>query len=159
MEPASIAEIKKRINELSPKALKEVCLRLIKYKKENKELISYLLFYAGSEETYIQEIKTEMESAFEEINQGSLHWAKKSVRKILRNTNKHCKYSGNKQTEVELLFHFCKLMKQHIKGFTRNPTLLNIYQRQIIKIQKDIQGLHEDLQYDYNEMLAEIIEA
>jgi hypothetical protein len=134
--------------------MKELCLRLAKYKKENKELLSYLLFYTNDEETYIHEIKEEIDIAFSEINQGSLHWAKKTVRKILRTTTKYIKYSGNKQTEADLLIHFCQQMKSNIKGFSRNPTLLNLYGRQVQRIQKAIQSLHEDLQYDYEAIIA-----
>lgn len=154
METAGIAELKKKLDTLSPKGMKELCLRLAKYKKENKELLSYLLFYTNDEETYIHEIKEEIDIAFSEINQGSLHWAKKTVRKILRTTTKYIKYSGNKQTEADLLIHFCQQMKSNVKGFSRNPTLLNLYGRQVQRIQKAIQSLHEDLQYDYEAIIA-----
>lgn len=149
MQTASISELKKKLETLSPKAVKELCLRLIKYKKENKELLSYLLFYANDEETYILEIKEEIAMSFDEINLGSLHWAKKTIRKVLRLVTKYIKYSGNKQTEAELLIYFCQQMKEKVKGFSNSPTLLNLYQRQIQKIQKAVQSLHEDLQYDY----------
>lgn len=156
MESASLLEIKKRLNESSPKALKEMILRLAKYKKENKELLSYLLFFAEAEEDYIKDIIAEMDTAFETINTGSLHWAKKSVRKILRITIKHSKYSGNKQTEAVLLIHFCQSMKQYIPSFSTSPTLLNLYQRQLIKIRKAIASLHEDLQYDFEASILEL---
>jgi len=154
METASIAELKKKLNTLSQKGIKELCLRLAKYKKENKELLSYLLFYTNDEESYINEIKEEISAAFDEMNQGSLHWAKKSIRKTLKLVTKHIKYSGNKQSEAELLICFCQEMKGKIKGFTRNPTLLNLYERQLQRIQKAVQSLHEDLQYDYQPIIA-----
>jgi hypothetical protein len=154
METASIAELKKKLDTLSQKGIKELCLRLVKYKKENKELLSYLLFYTDDEEGYINEIKEEISLAFDEINPGSLHWAKKSIRKILRTVTKYIKYSGNKQTEAELLIYFCEQMKHKVKSFSNSPTLLNLYQRQIQRIQKTVQSLHEDLQYDYEDIIA-----
>jgi hypothetical protein len=154
METASVAELKKKLNDLSPKTVKDLCLRLIKYKKENKELLSYLLFYGDDEEGYIKEIKEEVTLAFEEINQTNLYWAKKTIRKILRIVAKYIKYSGNKQTEAELLIYFCQQMKQKVKGFSNSPTLLNLYQRQIQKIEKAVQSLHEDLQYDYADVIV-----
>ncbi|KAA5532094.1 hypothetical protein F0919_14930 [Taibaiella lutea] len=154
METAGIAELKKKLDTLSQKGIKELCLRLAKYKKENKELLSYLLFYTDDEETYIHEIKEEMNTAFDEINQGSLHWAKKSIRKILRMVTKYIKYSGNKQTEAELLIYFCQQMKRSVKGFSNSPTLLNLYQRQVQRIEKAVRSLHEDLQYDYESIIA-----
>jgi hypothetical protein len=154
METASIAELKKKLNDLSPKVVKDLCLRLVKYKKENKELLSYLLFYAGDEEGFIKEIKEEVDLGFNEINQANLYWAKKSIRKILRTVTKYIKYSGNKQTEAELLIYFCRQMKDKVKGFKQSPTLLNLYERQIQKIEKAVQSLHEDLQYDFTEPIA-----
>lgn len=156
METASIAELKKKLNDLSPKVVKDLCLRLVKYKKENKELLSYLLFYAEDEEGFIKEIKEEVDLGFNEINQANLYWAKKSIRKILRTVTKYIKYSGNKQTEAELLIYFCRQMKDKVKGFNQSPTLLNLYERQIQKIEKAVQSLHEDLQYDFTEPIASL---
>lgn len=149
MKAASIAELKKKMNDMPPKVLKELCLRLIKYKKENKELLTYLLFSADDEEGYIKEIKEEMDEAFSEINSTNLYWAKKSIRKILRLAAKYIKYSGNKQTEVEVLLYFCHKMKESGIKFRASTTLLNLYDRQITKINKALATLHEDLQYDY----------
>jgi hypothetical protein len=40
METASISEIKKELKTLTPQQLQDICIRLAKYKKENKELLS-----------------------------------------------------------------------------------------------------------------------
>jgi predicted CopG family antitoxin len=153
MKAASVAELKKKLGEMPPQVLKELCLRLVKYKKENKELLTYLLFSADDEEGYIQEIKEEMDEAFEEINSANLYWAKKSIRKILRLAAKYIKYSGNKQTEVEVLLYFCRKMLDSGIKFKSSTTLLNLYERQVIKITKALSTLHEDLQYDYADEL------
>jgi hypothetical protein len=149
MKTASISELKKELNEHSPKVLKELCLRLVKYKKENKELLTYLLFAASDEEGYIRDIKLEMDELFAEINTTNLYWAAKSLRKTLRQATKYIKYSGNKQTEVEVLLYFCNKMKTSGIKFRSSTALLNLYERQIIKINKALSTLHEDLQYDY----------
>ena len=153
MQAASLSDIKKELDKLPPKAVKELCLRLAKYKKENKELLSYLLFEADNEQAYIQGIQEEMDGAFAGINKSSLYFATKTLRKILRLANKYIKYSGNKQTEVEILMYYCmKLSKSGIR--VKNSTALsNIYQRQLDKIQKALAKLHEDLQYDYEQEL------
>jgi predicted CopG family antitoxin len=156
MKTASVAELKKKLSDMPPKVLKELCLRLVKYKKENKELLTYLLFSADDEEGYIQEIKAEMDEAFEEINSANLYWAKKSIRKILRLATKYIKYSGNKQTEVEVLLYFCRKMLDSGIKFKSSTTLLNLYERQIIKINKALSTLHEDLQYDYTDELQAV---
>jgi predicted CopG family antitoxin len=156
MKTASVAELKKKLSDMPPKVLKELCLRLVKYKKENKELLTYLLFSADDEEGYIQEIKEEMDEAFEEINSANLYWAKKSIRKILRLATKYIKYSGNKQTEVVVLLYFCRKMLDSGIKFKSSTTLLNLYERQVIKINKALSTLHEDLQYDYADELQAV---
>ncbi len=46
MKPATLAQIKKELNMRSSDELLQLCLRLGRFKKENKELLTYLLFEA-----------------------------------------------------------------------------------------------------------------
>ncbi len=153
MKAASVSEIKKELNSRSPKELLELCLRLSKFKKENKELLTYLLYESANEAAYIEGIKSEMDQAFLEINTKSYFYIKKSVRKILRNIKKYVRYSTKKETEVELLIYFCKELKNMSPSINNNVTLQNIYNRQIISIEKTLKSLHEDLQYDFGKEL------
>ena len=57
MKAASIREIKQVLENSTKTELSEVCLRLAKYKKENKELLTYLLFEADDEQNYLQNVK------------------------------------------------------------------------------------------------------
>ena len=57
-------------------------------KKENKELLTYLLFYGTDEVSYIEKVKEEIQLQFQEINTSTYYFIKKSVRKILRNTKR-----------------------------------------------------------------------
>ncbi len=156
IDTASVATIKKELQELPPKVLKELCLRLVKYKKENKELLSYLLFEAQDEENFIEQVKEEIRDGFQSMNQANLHWAKKSIRKVLRLTTKYIRYSGLKQTEVALLLYFCQQLKTSGIPFRQSTTLLNLYRSQVKKIDKALAALHEDLQYDYADAIAEL---
>ena len=149
MKAASIKELKVELSTRSQKELTELCMRLSKYKKENKELLTYLLFEEGDEASYIKNVKVEIEDEFKLINTASYFYIKKSVRKILRNVKKYIKYSKKKETEVELLMYFCTELKNKIPFIEKNITLDNIYKRQIETIRKTISFLHEDLQYDY----------
>lgn len=153
MKAAYISHLKQELKNRSANDLLEICLRLARFKKENKELLTYLLFEAQDEQAYIESIKEEMDQQFEEINKSNIYFAKKSIRKIVRSTNKFIRYSGNKQTEVELLIHFCKRLKACGIPLNKSVALSNIYIRQIQKIKKSISTLHEDLQYDYGEEL------
>ena len=156
MKAASISDIKQELTNLQPAKLLDLCLRLAKYKKDNKELLNYLLFEANDEQTYISNVKTEMEEAFAEINQSNLYFAKKSLRKILRNTAKHIRYTASKQAEVELLLHFCQTLKHSGIPLKNSTVLNNLYQFQLKKVAKVIATLHEDLQYDYLKELSQL---
>ena len=82
MRSASISELKKELQTLPSDKLLEICTRIVKYKKENKELLNYLLFEMQDEENFIRNIKSEVENQFADINSSTLYFAKKSIRKI-----------------------------------------------------------------------------
>ena len=156
MKSATVANIRKELKHKSNDELAELCLRLSRFKKENKELLTYLLFEADYEAGYIETVKAEIDEQFDQINTNSFFYIKKSVRKILRNTKKYIRYSLNKETEVELLLYFCQKLKAMTPSISRNTTLTNLYERNIIAIKKKVKNLHEDLQYDYNLELEDL---
>ena len=157
MKAASIKELKTELETLSSEQVFDLCMHLAKYKKENKELLTYLLFQAGDEKSYISEVKDLIDEQFEAVNKSNLYLAKKMIRKILRTSNKYIKYSGSKQTEVELHIFFCKKLKNSGIPLHSNTALGNLYQRQILKINKAMASLHEDLQYDYSVEIKELL--
>lgn len=158
MKAASVKEIKQELGTKSQKELLEICLQLSKFKKENKELLTYLLYEASDEASYIVNVKEEIIQQFELINRTSYYFIKKSVRKILRNTKKYIRYSKKKETEVELLIYFCAQLKNMSPPMEKSTALHNIFLRQVESIKKAISALHEDLQYDFGVELDEIIE-
>ena len=156
MKTATVKQLKDELKHKSDEDLMNLCLRLSRFKKENKELLTYLLFESDNESGYIESIKQEVDEQFETINTDSYFYIKKSVRKILRIIKKYNRYSLNKETEVELLLYFCEKLKDFKPSIKRNVTLTNIYNRQINDIKKKVSVLHEDLQYDYTLMLEEL---
>ncbi len=156
MKAASLKEIKTELNHRSTQELLDLCLRLAKSKKENKELLTYLLFESTDEEGFIQSIKNKVDTDFEAINTKTFFYIKKSVRKILREMKKFIRYSQNKETEIELLIYFCHKLNDFEPSIKRNTTLTNLYNRQLEFIKKKVEMLHEDLQYDYNLELEEL---
>ncbi|MDT0555093.1 hypothetical protein [Patiriisocius hiemis] len=149
MTTATIAQLKKELKHLSSEELERLCLRLARFKKENKELLTYLLFEAENEERYIKNVQLHIDAGFETINTKSYFYMKKTIRKVLRETKKFIRYSGNKETEVALLLYFCNKLKALKPSIKNNRVLTNLYERQLIFIEKKIEALHEDLQYDY----------
>jgi hypothetical protein len=154
MRSSSIHEIKQELSTLKAGEVTALCLRLARFKKENKELLSYLLFEAQDEQNYIKNIKQEIKELFDEINLSHLYFAKKTLRKILRVINKHSRYSGNKQTDMELRIFFCRQLKSSGIPFRQNAVLSNIFDGQIKKIDAAMAALHEDLQHDYRKEIA-----
>lgn len=153
MKAASISVLKKELSLLPPKDVMEICMRLAKFKKENKELLSYQLFEANDEPNYIISVKSEIDAQFAEINRSTMYYIKKSIRKILRTTHKYIRYSGIRRTEVELLIYFCTKLKTSGIPINASTALSNLYQAQFQKIENALATLHEDLQYDYEQEL------
>ena len=153
IKAATINDIKRELENKSSSELAEYCLRLSKFKKENKELITFLLFEAADVNYHVEEIKKEITSLFEEISNTHIYYVKKSVRKILRQVNKHIRIIGSKQAEAELLIQFCNSLKNMPGSLFKNKQLLKIYETQLAKLSKVISSLHPDLQYDLNKQL------
>ena len=158
MKAITVKKIKDELSHKNSKELIDLCLRLSKFKKENKELLTYLLFECDNEEGYIESVKEQMDDLFDQINVKSYFYIRKSVRKILTLTKKYIRYSQNKETEVELLLYFCKKLKEFKPSIDKSPRLTNTFDRQILLIKKSIESLHEDLQYDFQLELDSLVE-
>ena len=158
MKVSSISELKKELQELPQKQLVELCLNLAKYKKDNKEFLDYLLFQAHDKQSFIANVKTEIDDHFDELKtQANLYYVKKSLRKLLRIITKYCKYVGDKAAAAELHIYFCAKLKQSGIPFHKSQLLINMYEQQLKKINTLIASLHEDLQQDYLNDLEKII--
>ena len=156
MQTSTLAQLKKELQMLPQPQLVELCVRLAKYKKENKELVHYLLFEATDEQAFIKQVKQEITEQFKEVNTSHVYYAKKTIRKILRGVNKHAKYSGIAQTNIELLIYFLQHMRKLEKLLYESNQLMNLYEAQLKKIHKELGKLHEDLQYDYQKELEDL---
>ena len=157
MTTASLSEIKKELHTLDQETVESLCNRLAKYKKENKELLSYLLFEAHDERAYIENVKEELRELFKTLPSSNGYLIKKTLRKILRFANKQIKYSGIKQTELELRIFFCNKIKEARIPLHTGTVLFNLYQMQLKKIDAALSKLPEDLQADYERELKQIL--
>lgn len=156
MKSATVHEIKQELLNSKPSELAELCLRLARFKKENKELLTYLLFEANDEPAFAQSIKQEIDDEFESINSSQLYFAKKTLRKIARWINKYCRYSSVKETELTVRIHFVNKLKESGIPIGQNPVINNLYFRQVSTIHKVLATLHEDLQYDYRREIEDL---
>jgi hypothetical protein len=134
----------------------ELLLRLARFKKENKELLTYILFESANEHEYVEQVKKEISEEMEEIDGLPGYQYKKQFRKIQRKINKPIKYIGNKSATAELYLHMVRM----ISGKKKNnylATFLNKSAEQYIsKIEKLLPGIEDDLAADLRKQLKQI---
>lgn len=156
MKTASVKELKTELEARSSKELIDLCLSLSKFKKENKELLTYLLYESENEDAFIKGVKEEIDVEFQEMNKAKLFFMKKTVRKVLRLVKKYIRYSKKKETEIELLLHFCTKLKNLKPSVFGDVSMVNLLEKQKELVTKATLHLHEDLQYDYSLELEKI---
>jgi hypothetical protein len=154
MKIGSLSDIKKELTFLDTKALSVLLLDLAKFSTDNKALLYFKLFERENPRLFFQLVQEEIDQEFQKSNTRNYHYAKKSAQGIRRKMNKSLKLTKDKETLIELIIYFCEQFKLY--GFLdfRHPVIDNLYRVQVGKIEKLINGLHEDLQYDYQEKLA-----
>ena len=155
MKTASIKEIKTELENTPKDVLLEMCLRLTKFKKENKELLTYLMFEQGNEKSYVASVNVLLDEIFETVNRTQLYFAKKTIRKIVRTANRYIKYSDAKTTEPDILIHVCNRIIELGLDLHKNTALHNLYLGLIKKINKSIESMHEEEQYDYKKLMED----
>ena len=157
MRVEKLSDIKKELKSHNSEALTEICLRLAKYKKDNKELLSYLLYEADNPLNYAEQVKSELLLNFQNLSR-SAYTSTKELRKIVRLFTKHAKYTGSKEVEIELLLWFCSNFLEYADTRSSHKPLQTIFSRQMEKIRKILPKLHEDLQFDYSSMYEQLLE-
>lgn len=156
MKAATLHQIKKELETSSPQRVLALLMRIIKSKTENKELVSYLLFDEDNLSGYIADLKEDVTELLNDIKYLAPYQAKRSLRKALKFITKYAKYTGVKETEAELLMHFCKIMQTQGLASGSNKIANNIYAKQIEKIEKLVPALHEELRFDFKEELVNL---
>ena len=158
MKSATVNELRKELKDSDPDIVRELCLRLIKYKKENKELATYALFEAHDEQAYVKSVSDEIEELFNDIPRGgNAYYIKKTLRKIIRFANRQIKYSGNKISELEIRVFLCQQMNEARVPKNPGTVIGNLYDQQLKKITTLLDGLQEDLQADYAQQVEAIL--
>jgi hypothetical protein len=156
MKTASVKEIREELAGLSQNELLSICLRLVKFKKENKELITYMVFESSDETSFVKAVQDMLDEMFLEVNTKNLYYAKKTLRKIVRTANRYSRYSGKETTEADVLIYVCRKINELGIRLQKSTALLNLYEGLLKKIRKNVLSMHEDLQYDYLKELAKL---
>lgn len=159
MRSASINELRKELQELEPSQLAELCIQLARYKKDNKELLGYLLFESHDKAGFVSQVKQIMDEEFSGVaTQSNLYYAKKTLRKILRIVNRYIRYMSDKASAAELLIYFCKKLKRSGIPLHKSVQLGNLFDQQIKKINSLLKDMHPDLAYDFKNELERLDE-
>lgn len=150
MKAATISQLKKELLKLNHDDLLDVCVRMAKFKVESKELLTYLLMKSEDELAYASDLCTDIDQYLN--TPGRIH--KKTLRKVVRWMDKSLRFSGNKETELQVRIHFCRRIKQMRISFGNCRLSKNMYAAQLKKINKEIDKVHPDLQFDYNQQMS-----
>lgn len=150
MKAASLSELKKELAQLEHGELLDVCVRLARFKLESKELLTYLLLKADDEVGYASDLCDALDEQLK--TPGKIH--KKTLRKIVRWMDKSLRFSGDKETELQVRIHFCRRIKEKKISFGRCRVSANMYATQLKKIDKVIDKVHPDLQFDFQQQMS-----
>lgn len=156
MQIPSLAEIKRELSYLNEKELREYIIDLSKFSRDNKAYLFFKLYGRDQPGLYLQMVQEDLELEFQSARGDHSYYAKKSAQKIRRKMNKLLKLSKEKTDQIEVLLFFCEKMKEY--GFLKhgNTIIDNLYKTQVAKAEKIINGLHEDLQFDYQGRIEEL---
>jgi len=150
MKPATISQLKKTLDPLPREELLDACLRLARFKVDNKELLTYLFLKADDEAAYVDEVCAEIDESLPHAKSV----LKKTLRKIIRTLDKRIRHSGNKETELQVRIHFCREIVDRKIRFGQCRVSANMYLTQIKKIEKGLGKVHPDLQFDFRVQLT-----
>lgn len=153
MSPATIEDLKKELQKLPPKKLLELTLKLARFKKENKELLTFLLFESGNIEGYVQSLQMEIDEMVADIHKAPSAVVKKQLRRVTRLITRQSKYIASKPATAELHLHFCLALKNHPESLLNITSANTIYQQQLNKLSKLVPTLDDDLQYDLQQKI------
>lgn len=156
MKPKSLKEIREELVYAEKQELVDLCLQLVRFKVENKELLTYELFYKNNKDLYLSEIEAHVNKEFKGLNSNSYHYLKKGVQKINRHIKKYIRISKDPEIEVHLLLYFLKKFRAYSPDLLQQKILNNMYHRELKLVKKRLEKLHPDLQYDYQEIVMEI---
>lgn len=159
MSIGNIKEIKDELIQLNQKELIQLVLDLGKASADNKAFIYLKLKQKDDPEFFMQLAKDTLQQEFGKGNTSNPYYAKKSAQAVRRNLNKFLKWNKDKSTQAELILYFCRelLAYGYLRG--RHPVVVNLLQAQFNKVEKLISGMHEDLRYDYEQELDELIQS
>lgn len=157
MQFPSLAQLKKEIALLSEKEMVDLISDLAKFNRENKSYLFFKLQEKDNPQIFLEMVKDELDAEFQKGNTNQAYYAKKSAQGIRRKLNKMLKLSKKKEDKAETILYFCEQLREYGYLKFKHPVIDNLYRIQVEKAKKLIGGLHEDLQYDYQSRLQDLL--
>jgi hypothetical protein len=151
----SLAALKKELNTLERTELIAICARLARHKKENKELLAYLLIEADDPMQYAEKVKPLLDEPFEAPYYSAWVFLKR-LRKALRQISKYQRFTGSARGEAELLVYFLQRFQKDWRGHAKNLGVQKIIVRCLEKIETLIEKMDEDYHSDFSESLHQL---
>lgn len=156
MKAKSLRELREELIYAEKQDLVDFCLQLARFKLENKELLTYELFYKHNKDLYLSEIEAHIDKEFDGLNDASYFYLKKGVQKINRHVKKYIRIAKSPEIEVHLLLYFLKKFTTYEPDLLKDRILNNMYHREYKLVKNRIEKLHPDLQFDYEKVLEEV---
>jgi hypothetical protein len=150
-----LSDLKKELLELSKPELIQLCLRVAKLKRENKELLAYLIFDSDDPLFYAQKLKPEIKEVFEQPFQHA-YYLTKSIRKAMRLITKYYRFTSNKQGETELLIYLVEEFYLSWRNEYRYQALGKVIYRCLEKAQSNLKKIDEDFRADFENPIIEL---
>src|SRR5690606_36083693 len=129
---------------------------LSKFNTDNKLFLYFQLYGREQPDLFTEVVQEELVRQFQTGNTQNSYYAKKSAQGIRRKLNKYLKFTKDKATQVDLIAFFCEMLVEYGYLRHRHPVIENLYLMQVGKVERLLGQMHEDLQYDYRDMLAEL---
>ncbi|MBL7926347.1 MAG: hypothetical protein JNK61_05495 [Bacteroidia bacterium] len=153
----SISQIKQAVQTMPAKQLHELVLRLARFKKDNNDMLTYLIFQADDTDAYINEVNETVTAWFLEMNKSNVYLIKKTVRKTIRLIDKKIKFAALPKVTVEICMHWCQCFLANNFHKKQATVLDNLYISQVKKMEKAYNLLHPDVQMDYSAQMQRFI--
>lgn len=158
MKSYSLNDIKKEITHLQQKDLIQLCVNVAKFKKENKDYISFILFESHNKRAYLEDVKNDIKSQIISFEGNYFKYDFKKKLRVLKSfLVRNNKYLNDKALSVEMYIFLCNELRQDGYPYMKHGEFDTFYGQQIKKISNFIATLHEDLRYDFGQQLEELI--
>lgn len=136
--------------------LRETVEALLRFETSNKLFISYYFQRRYEPQAFVQDACAFISEQFSGSNFSNYHTARKSIVKVRNKLTKTLRMTKDPVEQLELILHFCEEMLRYdlLRFYARQVD--NVYATQVRKCTRLFEKIHEDLQYDYEERLADL---